>query len=139
MQPDWDRMLHSFSVYVRDANGRIGVTDVPFRCLSSVAVDEAEGAKDVQAVPGKLLFGQGKTGYVRHALTGDVRTCEVDVAQDGDYVGRFDYCSGNDFPNQVIVLVDGRQVTTAGASACWGGRDVVECRKNIEDWTLPVF
>ena len=134
VQPDWDRMLHSFSVYVRDAAGRIGVTDEPVRYLSSVAVDEAAGAKEVQTVPGKLLFGQDKTGYVRHALTGDVRTCEVDVARDGDFVGRFDYCSGNDFPNKVIVLADGRQVATALAPGA-PGRDW-DCRLTTDPVTF---
>ena len=127
VKPKWDQILHVFTAYARDQHGRIGAVMEPRRALNAAVVTNAPGVRSVQELPGHLKTGAPQGKYIPWFETGRVRTLETDVALGGRYRLTMAYRSGCDFPNKVLVLVDGSIAASINAP----------CAPN-HDWDLDL-
>lgn len=122
--PDWERLLHSFTVYVRDRKGNVGVTRAPQRYLSQEALRAATPFDKVLTHKGRVRIFVSKAKYFGDT-TGSVRAGEINVSTAGVYRCRLRYRAGGDSANRVLVLLDGERIAT------------ISCpRRHPNDWNM---
>ena len=107
VQPKWDRILHVFTVYARDEKGRVGTVGDSLWALNAAVEKNAPGVKEVQKIPGRLRSGAAPGRYIPWFETGRTRAYETEVGAAGKYRLTLAYRSGCDYPNKVVVFVDG--------------------------------
>ena len=107
VKPKWDRILHVFTVYARDEKGRVGTVGDSRWALNAAVEKNAPGVREVQQIPGRLRSGAAAGGYLPWFETGKIRSYETEVGLAGKYRLTLSYRSGCDYPNKVVVLVDG--------------------------------
>ena len=107
VKPKWDQILHVFTVYARDEKGRVGTVGDSRWALNAAVEKNAPGVREVQKIPGRVRFGAAASRYIPWFETGKIRSCETEVGVAGKYRLTLSYRSGCDYPNKVVVFVDG--------------------------------
>ena len=110
VSPDINGLMHSFRVFAVDGSGNVGVTPDSERVLPRSYVDAYPRVGGVQHIPGKVALSDGSDGCRPRMRTGTGVTCEVEVAEDGEYEAVLRYASIHDDLHHVLILVDGVQV-----------------------------
>ena len=106
--PDWVNTLHSFNIFVEDADGRIGVTEFPRRHMVEDGVRNLPGPKDVQRIPGSVKLSDAANGEAKGLRTGEPVAVEAEVESDGRYSASLRYGAIHDDAHRLQVVVDGK-------------------------------
>ncbi|HNX05080.1 MAG TPA: hypothetical protein PKI32_06235, partial [Opitutales bacterium] len=137
--PPWDALMHVFTVYVQDAEGRVGVTAGPVLKIPVPAAASEPFKGQPHAVPGKIdpaAFDAGGRGTAYYSIrpnprssnpvrkdvslgcrpdrvvqlkTGEWMNHTVDVKSTGKYRVSLEYGTGNFFDNKLLFVVDGER------------------------------
>jgi len=137
--PPWDALMHAFTVYVQDADGRVGVTADPVLKIPAPAAASEPFNGHPHVVPGKInpaVFDTGGRGTAYYSIrpnlrasnpvrkdvslgcrpdrvvqlkTGEWMNYTVNVEKTGKYRVSLQYGTGNFFDNKLLFVVDGEQ------------------------------
>ena len=128
--PIWEGLMHSYDVFVQDAQGRVSATDERVRIVPMPETKTSPRDGTPQKLPGTIdptryddggkgvaYFSEGSTPRAgRKALsmvhTGDWSTYTVDVEKAGDYTATLSYSRCSTIFGHVDVILDGVTVAT---------------------------
>ena len=124
--PPWDARLHSFAVYARDRQGRVGVTSVPNRAIVTTALTNAPTLAVAAAGKGAWTF-RPASGRNCAWTTGDTRQATFTAEKGGCVTGRVRYHAGKSHPSRLWLVVDGRCVAAADCPPAADGTWRAQC------------
>lgn len=124
--PPWDARLHSFAVYARDRQGRVGVTSVPNRAIVTTALTNAPTLAVAAAGKGAWTF-RPASGRNCAWTTGDTRQATFTAEKGGRVTGRVRYHAGKSHPSRLWLVVDGRCVAAADCPPAADGTWRAQC------------
>ena len=128
--PEWDETMHSYDVFVQDAEGRVSATDDRVRILPKPEGKSSPRDGQPQTVPGTIVpsrYDDGGRGVaycsegakplvdrkmVYQIHTGEWLSYTVDVAADGDYAATLSYTQCSSIFGHVDIIVDGTTLAT---------------------------